>query len=82
MLSDYTKLLFLNTAVLVPEKKIIIRFDSCTEESRKELAWWQYGGGLAPRTGQRAGCRENSQICVSVGHSFSTLQLPSEHYAP
>lgn len=33
MLSDYTKLLFLSTAVLVPEKKIIIRFEGCTEES-------------------------------------------------
>lgn len=50
MLNDYRKLLFLNTAVLVPEKKIIIGFEVCTGENGKEMACW----GLAPGTDQRA----------------------------
>lgn len=43
MLNDYRKLLFLNTAVLVPEKKIVTGFEVCTEENGKETACWGYG---------------------------------------
>lgn len=43
MLNDYRKLLFLNTVVLVPEKKIVTGFEVCTEENGKETACWGYG---------------------------------------
>lgn len=37
MLSDYTKLFSLATVILVPEKKITIKFEGCTEE----IVWWR-----------------------------------------